>query len=146
MGKMSRTKGAAFERWIVNEAKACGFDARRTAPNQTQDGSDEFGDVRIAGRKIECKHHKTIPKMFWEETGSPWYAGEVYWKWLKGHDAVIVKRTAKPGQRAKPPRVLLYLSRIDWLPLMMLTHTDHYTLAVITLQEYWKLLNQEDTQ
>jgi hypothetical protein len=97
MGAMQRRKGANFEREIVNAALAFGLEARRTAPNQTQDGSESFGDVTIQSLKIECKHHKKIPH--WNEILAASLldikfkpVGEIA-QWLKGHDALIMKQT-----------------------------------------------------
>lgn len=100
MSAMQRRKGADFEREVVNAAKALGLDARRTAPNQTQDGSTSFPDVMIAGLRVECKHHKDIPH--WQEILSAALlvdritpSGDIA-KWLAGHDALVLKQTGQP--------------------------------------------------
>lgn len=141
-GKMSRNKGANFERAMVALAKNAGLEARRTAPNQTQDGSAEFGDIRIAGRKVECKHHATISKMFWNPCGNDRCikAGAVYWKWLEGHDALMLKRTAKRGETQRCVVVLLPISRIPWQPDLTLKRDGEVYLGRIYLGEYFKIL------
>jgi hypothetical protein len=56
MGKMQRTKGAAYERAIVNRLKAAGFpDAYRQLEFQA---SQAVGvDVRAGNLKIQCKRY-----------------------------------------------------------------------------------------
>jgi hypothetical protein len=101
-GTSARRKGAQFERDIVIAAKARGLEARRTAINQTQDGSATFGDVAIAGLKVECKHHASIP--FWGKLVASYEAqhpvpyeyvngNTQLARWLAGHDALIVHQT-----------------------------------------------------
>ena len=97
MSKMQRTKGATWERDVVNFAKSFGLDARRTAPNQTQDGSDTFGDVTINGLKCELKHHAVVPQ--WIEMVNcallciDFVPKKIVGEWIAGHDALIIKRT-----------------------------------------------------
>ncbi len=136
MCKMSRTKGAQFERDIVNFAKAAGLEARRTAPNQTQDGSDEFGDVRIAGKKIECKHLASASKFLWTGSGIR-KAGDWYWQTIAGHDAIIIKRTAQPGEKAYEPLVIVPNHSWSGVARLVLTRDYCPPLAVITRAEYF---------
>lgn len=121
MGKMQRTKGATWERDVVNAARAMGLDARRTAPNQTQDGSTEYGDVTIEGKKCECKHHANIPQ--WRELVNAalldhcgFKPGKIMAGWLRGHDALILKQTG------------------GWCPLVVVNVTDCF--LVMTLEKY----------
>jgi hypothetical protein len=96
MGKAQRDKGARFERAVVNLAAAYHLDARRTAPNQTQDGDAEFADVRVAGRRVECKHRQCI--------------GAYLWQWLGDHDALVIKRDGAPA--------LAVIPLADWLEMI----------------------------
>jgi hypothetical protein len=59
-----RTKGANFERTIVNAALAAGLTAIRTAPMQTYATNDE-PDVMIHGFRAECKCRETIAPYLW---------------------------------------------------------------------------------
>lgn len=60
MGASQRTKGAAFERRIVNEFRLIFEDAARTAPLQT----GGLGHDVVAGPfRIECKH-QIQPRVF----------------------------------------------------------------------------------
>lgn len=97
MGKFQRDKGAAWEREVVRMAREYGLTARRTAMNQTQDGSDTYGDVQIGSLKCECKHHRDIIQ--WIEMvnsallGKNFRPGRIVAGWLKGHDCLIVKQS-----------------------------------------------------
>jgi hypothetical protein len=125
MGKMQRTKGAEWERTVVNTAKAFGLEARRTAPNQTQDGSDSFGDVTINGLKCECKHHADIPQ--WIEMvncallKTSFQPKKIVASWIAGHDALVIKQT-----RSCAPLVLIHLA--------------FNGLEVITMEEFFRRL------
>ena len=55
-GRMSRNKGAAFERWVANELKKAGLPAKRGL-GQARSAS-EVPDVDLPGWWIECKRHK----------------------------------------------------------------------------------------
>jgi hypothetical protein len=55
-GKMSRNKGAAFERWVANQLKAAGLPAKRGL-GQARSAS-EVPDVDLPGWWIEAKRHK----------------------------------------------------------------------------------------
>ena len=66
MGKLSRNKGAGFEREIVNILKDAGFDASRNL-NQTRDGGH---DIVIPGVKVavECKRAaKPLMNSWWAQ-------------------------------------------------------------------------------
>jgi len=54
MGAMSRRKGATWERRVVNDLKARGLDAKRTAQLQTY-ATNDAPDVSLPGWFIECK-------------------------------------------------------------------------------------------
>ena len=92
MGKRSRDKGAGFERAVVTAAKAYGLDARRTAPNQTQDGDAVWGDVTINGLKVECRKRESI--------------GGWVWEWLEGNDVLVL------GRNRKPPLAVIPLAKM----------------------------------
>jgi Holliday junction resolvase len=68
MGKLSRTKGAAFERKVVNWFKSVlSWKAQRTAPMQAGH-QDDYADVRAWSDRlvleVECMHGKkpSIPR------------------------------------------------------------------------------------
>jgi hypothetical protein len=131
MGKMSRTKGATWEREVVNTAKAFGLDARRTAPNQTQDGSDTYGDVTIEGLKCECKHHAVVPQ--WVELVNcallemGFRPKKEITGWIADHYAVIIKRTG------------------GWVPLVIIGKSGWY--RVITMRTFFEeLQNAKETR
>ena len=130
MGKMSRTKGATWEREVVNTAKAFGLDARRTAPNQTQDGSDTYGDVTIEGLKCECKHHAVVPQ--WVELVNCALLKTIFKPkreiggWVADHDAVIIKRTGGWAALVILEGMTAGMDVEDW----------HDGFAVITLQTF----------
>lgn len=75
MGKMSRTKGAVFEREIVNRAKHYGLQARRTALSGAL--AHEKGDVLITPGfapesdpwDFEAKRRASLPVIFNELAG-----------------------------------------------------------------------------
>lgn len=94
---MSRDKGARFEREVVNLAIAAGLPARRTAPNQTQDGDTEFADVRIADLRVECKHHESI--------------GDYIWRWLASNNALIIRKNRREPLAVIPLSTYLALLR-----------------------------------
>ncbi len=53
-GRRSRSKGAAFERWVVNELKRKGLEAERNIA-QVRTAKREGCDVEGTGWFIECK-------------------------------------------------------------------------------------------
>jgi hypothetical protein len=55
-GRMSRNKGAAFERWVANELKKAGLPAKRGL-GQARSAS-EVPDVDLPGWWVECKRHR----------------------------------------------------------------------------------------
>jgi len=128
MSKMQRTKGATWERDVVNLAKSFGLDARRTAPNQTQDGSDTFGDVTINGLKCELKHHAVVPQ--WIEMvncallGSWFKPKKIVLSWITGHDALIIKRTG------------------GWAALAVVKCSYEEEYEVITLENFLRRVHQ----
>lgn len=68
MGKLSRDKGARFERWVVTWFKSClQWKAKRTAPMQAGH-QDDYPDVKAWGDAVivaaECMHGKrpSIPR------------------------------------------------------------------------------------
>jgi hypothetical protein len=113
MSKSQRTKGATWEREVVNLAKSFNLDARRTAPNQTQDGSDTFGDVTINGLKCELKHHAVVPQ--WIEMvncallNTEFVPKKIVGEWIAGHDALIIKRTGGWAALAVLPMTAGYI-------------------------------------
>ena len=60
MGKMQRTKGAAFERDIVNLLKSKGYDAARNL-EQVRSGG---GDISLPRWLIECKRYANIGRVY----------------------------------------------------------------------------------
>lgn len=92
MGKMQRTKGAAFEREVVRDLINLGYDEARRNLEQVREGG---GDINLPGFLLECKR----------------YANIAVYKWLEQ-----AKTAAKPEQtpvvvaRAdrKEPIVILY--------------------------------------
>lgn len=73
MGKMSRTKGAVYEREVVNEAKTYGLEAQRVPLS----GATSYakGDVEIKPTfsdkpwVFECKRRKELPAWMLEALG-----------------------------------------------------------------------------
>ena len=61
MGKAQRTKGASFERDVVNALKDAGIDAARNL-DQTRDGG---GDIDLGAYMIECKRRASIAVYDW---------------------------------------------------------------------------------
>tara|TARA_R110002020_G_scaffold8918_1_gene35776 strand:- start:74 stop:586 length:513 start_codon:yes stop_codon:yes gene_type:complete len=65
MGKKSRNKGAAFERWVANQLKVHWPSARRRG-NAQADGRRLESDVEgVPGWSIECKRYAAPPS--WEQ-------------------------------------------------------------------------------
>ena len=58
---MQRTKGAQFERQVVNELKEAGFAAARNL-DQTRDGG---GDIDLDKYMLECKRRASIAVYDW---------------------------------------------------------------------------------
>lgn len=74
IGRRSRRKGAAFERWVANQLKAIGFtDARRQPQSQikqlkaiaavTPGFNPCLTDVVALPFGVECKHRKQLPSI-----------------------------------------------------------------------------------
>ena len=61
MSKMQRTKGASFERDIVNVLKEHGYEAGRNL-TQTRDGG---GDIDLPRWLLECKRYAKIAVYVW---------------------------------------------------------------------------------
>lgn len=89
MGKMSRTKGAVYEREVVNYLKGRGLTCRRTALSGALD--HEKGDVLVTPGYApaadplegECKRRASLPVIFREIEGHDFLAvredhGETY--------------------------------------------------------------------
>jgi hypothetical protein len=87
MGKFSRDKGRRWEIQSANIAKAWLLEATADGWKQCKDGDDTYSDVQIKpmrsniALRVECKHHENHPSRFW--------------KWLKGHDVIFLKRNHK---------------------------------------------------
>lgn len=61
MGSRSKNKGSSYERELVNEAKALGFEARRAyASNGIALGEDETVDLKIGKYRIQAKRRAKI--------------------------------------------------------------------------------------
>ena len=108
MGKFSRDKGRRWERDSVHIAQAYGLDATADGWKQCKDGDDTYSDVQIMGRRYfgdldegstlfgydhvtlraECKHREDIPLKLW--------------KWLEGHDVLLLKRNNKTPLAVMP--------------------------------------------
>ena len=83
MGKLSRDKGAAFEREIVSTFRAAGIHAERRAPLQAN-GTICEGDVVAQGiGKIECKRRKAGFAVIYDA--------------MTGNDAVVIRSDRKPA-------------------------------------------------
>jgi hypothetical protein len=64
MGKMQRTKGAAFEREVVKDLISRGFDGAKRNLEQTRSGG---GDIDLPAYMIECKRYANIAVYQWLE-------------------------------------------------------------------------------
>lgn len=64
MGKMSRDKGARYERELASVLKEYGFDARRTAQHCGKSG-DAADVIGLDGIHIEAKHQERIQIYDW---------------------------------------------------------------------------------
>ena len=64
MGKMQRTKGASFERDIVKDLVAKGYDDAKRNLEQVREGG---GDINLPGYLIECKRYANIAVYKWLE-------------------------------------------------------------------------------
>lgn len=64
MGKLSRDKGKAFERWVANYFKDYGYDTRRSAQfcGNTGEAADVVG---LPGIHIECKAQERMCLYDW---------------------------------------------------------------------------------
>lgn len=105
MGKMSRTKGAAFQREIAHKISEhpkliCEVDARDGAANNSHGADLQMflaapqGVPAWSTRKtIECKKREDISKRLWE--------------WLEGNDYLVI------GRNRHQPLIVLPLS--EWI-------------------------------
>ncbi|MEO1151861.1 MAG: hypothetical protein AAFW83_12875 [Pseudomonadota bacterium] len=83
MGKLSRDKGAAFEREVVNAFHAAGIHAERRAPLQANGAMCE-GDIVARGiGMIECKRRKNGFSLIYDA--------------MQGNDAVVIRSDRKPA-------------------------------------------------
>ena len=64
MGKMQRTKGAAFERDIVLDLRSRGYAGAKRNLEQTRSGG---GDIDLPGYMVECKRYANIAVYAWLE-------------------------------------------------------------------------------
>ena len=64
MGKMQRTKGASFEREIVKDLVAKGYDDAKRNLEQVREGG---GDINLPGYLLECKRYANIAVYKWLE-------------------------------------------------------------------------------
>lgn len=55
MGKRSRVKGAAYERWVANYFEGAGFPEAQRGLGQARDGS-EIPDVQVDDLWVQTKH------------------------------------------------------------------------------------------
>lgn len=70
MPKISRTKGAEFERWVARFFRLHGWTAKRTAPMQAGVASD-YADLLVRGPAgfgydVECKCGRQVPAFFYQ--------------------------------------------------------------------------------
>lgn len=61
LGKSQRTKGATFEREVVNQLKEVGLDASRNLA-QTREGG---ADIHLGKYRLECKRRASIAVYDW---------------------------------------------------------------------------------
>lgn len=93
MGKLSRRKGAEFEREVVRAFKSAGFKAERRAGLQANPLLDQ-GDVFVDNLgRIECKRRASSFKTLYE--------------WMKDAEAVVIRTDHKPA--------LIVFELNDWL-------------------------------
>ena len=92
----SRAKGRRGELEAARIAREAGWQARVTAPNQTQDGSAEFADVRLVNPhgvefRAEVKNHASYPDTLWQ---LPTLARNLA-EWLGNADVLLLKGARK---------------------------------------------------
>ena len=102
MGRMQRDKGARYELELVNDCKARGVPARRTAQMQSQQGAGEADIEAWPGWHIEAKRQERVQMLAWCKQAEA-AAG--------GSTPVVVWRT-----NGEPSRVTLLWT--DFLELM----------------------------
>jgi hypothetical protein len=86
MGKFSRDKGRRGETEMVNIFKAWGLKASRDGWKQVKDGDSTYSDVSIT----TTGYRKLRVEVKWQES-----IAMKFWRWLKGHDLLVVKRNGK---------------------------------------------------
>lgn len=60
MGRLSRQKGASFERWVAEQFRAAGFSGAKRGLSQSRDGAECPDVVGVPWLWIETKHRKSI--------------------------------------------------------------------------------------
>jgi len=83
MGKLSRDKGAAFEREVVNAFHSAGIHAERRAPLQANASICDADVVANGVGKIECKRRKNGFSLIYDA--------------MQGNDAVVIRSDRKPA-------------------------------------------------
>lgn len=100
IGRGSRRKGNAFQSEVVKRAIAVGLPADNTGRMQQGGATGSYGDVTIAGLKVECKSHARISGWIQLVTaamlGREVNLTKEQQGWLDGHDALILKQTGWP--------------------------------------------------
>jgi len=99
MGALSRNKGAAREREIVNLHRKIGIRAERVPLSGAMryQGNAEDVDIYIGDSPI-CSQVKALSS----DAGTKTILG-----WLGGADALFLRYDAEPGKQARPPLVVL---------------------------------------
>lgn len=92
--RLARTRGADFEREVVNLSKAMGLDAERIKGS----GAHAKGhkDVRIDDKLVECKRRRNFKQLY---------------SWLEGADLLAIRGDNKEALAVLPLRKLLEMMK-----------------------------------
>lgn len=103
MAKISRDRGAKFEREVANLFKDWGYDTFRTAQHMGKTG--QAPDVKADGLHIECKRRRKIAAYEWYKQAKADALAE-----NKGNLPTVIFRADN-----EPPMVMMHFE--DWIQL-----------------------------
>lgn len=119
MAKISKDRGAAFEREVVHLFKDWGHEAFRTAQHMGKTG--QAPDVKVRGIHVECKRRRSLAVMEFYKQAKADATAEG-----KGNLPVVIMRAD-----GEPPMVLMHFE--DWI--QMYNEWD----SVGTLLKKWRM-------